>query len=156
MKTSVIESSKEYILQYLLKENKATANKIAKALEISTQATRRHLNDLENEGLIKHDIIQRQMGRPQHLYYLSEKGRDRFPHSYGEFAVSFLDTLTETVGENQVSQVLQKQWERKASEYRQHFKNKNLKERVTKLVEIRQKEGYMAELFYVEEIANSS
>lgn len=151
MKASITQSSKQYILQYLLKHEKATANDIAEALDISRQATRRHLNDLENEGLIYHHIIQPKMGRPQHEYYLSEKGHDYFPHGYGEFAVSFLDTLTETLGEKQVSQVLQKQWERKAHEYRQHIRGDNLKEKVTKLVEIRKKEGYMAELYLLDE-----
>jgi DeoR family suf operon transcriptional repressor len=151
MKAPLTQSSKEYILQYLLKQEKATANEIAKALEISRQATRRHLNDLENEGLIAHDIIQPKIGRPQHEYYLCEKGRDRFPHRYGEFALSFLDTLTETVGPSQVSQLLQKQWERKAREYRQYIQGNNLEEKVKKLVEIRQKEGYMAELYYLDD-----
>ena len=38
-------------------------------------------------------------GRPQHSYYLSQQGRDLFPQNYGDFAVSFLDTMAETVGE---------------------------------------------------------
>ncbi len=151
MKTSLPESSKEYILQYLLKQEKATANQIAKSLNISSQATRRHLRDLENERLIEHDTIQIKIGRPQYLYYLSQKGRDRFPHRYGEFAVSFLDTLRETVGETQVSQVLQKQWERKAANYRQHLRGSTLEDKVAKLVEMRHKEGYMAELYSLDE-----
>lgn len=151
MKTSVIESSKDGILHFLLKEETSTATKIAKALKISPQATRKHLNDLEKEGLIEHDTIQKKIGRPQHIYYLSEKGKNHFPHRYQEFAVSFLDTLTETLGENQLNQVFQKQWERKVAKYSQHLQNKNLKERIAKLVEIRQEEGYMAELFLLDE-----
>jgi DeoR family suf operon transcriptional repressor len=147
MDTSVTVPSKEYILQYLLKKGKATANQIAKALEISPQATRRHLNDLETEGLIYHGAIQIKTGRPQNQYYLTNKGRDRFPNRYGEFAVSFLETLTETMGENQVTKVLQKQWERKKSEYAQVLNSDTLEKRIGKLVEIRQKEGYMAELY---------
>jgi DeoR family suf operon transcriptional repressor len=151
MKPSLTQSSKEYILQYLLKREKATANQIAKALKISSQATRRHLRDLENEGLVQHDAIQIKMGRPQYQYYLSQKGRDRFPHRYGEFAVSFLDTLRETVGETQVSQVLQKQWERKAAEYRQRLRDRSLEDKVAKLAQMRQEEGYMAELYSLDE-----
>ncbi len=156
MKTSLPESSKEYILQYLLKQEKATANQIAKSLNISSQATRRHLRDLENERLVEHDIIQIKIGRPQHLYYLSQKGRDRFPHRYEEFAISFLDTLKETAGETQVSQVLQKQWERKAADYRQHLSGSSLEDKVAKLVEMRQKEGYMAELYALDEKQSKS
>lgn len=150
MSTSLQQSSKEMILQYLLKETKASAQDIARAMNISPQATRRHLKELEDQGLLDRDPIQVKTGRPQYLYYLSRKGRDRFPQNYGEFAVSFLDTLTETVGENQVSKVLEKQWQRKAENYRQYITGKTLPERVSQLVEIRKQEGYMAELFCVE------
>jgi DeoR family suf operon transcriptional repressor len=143
-------STKQDILQYLLKNGQASAQELADDLEISAQAIRRHLKDLENEGLIEHHTVQFGMGRPQHIYHLSKQGRDRFPQGYSEFAVSFLDTLVETVGEKQVGEVLRKQWERKAEEYRQRVGQGTLKERVTKLVQIRQEEGYMAELLLIE------
>lgn len=151
MTTSLQQSSKDSILQYLLKENKASAQTIAQVMNISPQATRRHLKELEDLGLILKDIIQIKTGRPQHLYSLSRKGRDRFPQNYGEFAVSFLDTLTETVGENQVSKVLEKQWQRKAENYRKYMTGKTLHQKVSQLVKMRKEEGYMAELFCVEQ-----
>lgn len=150
MTTSLQQSSKDSILQYLLKENKASVQTIAQVMDISPQATRRHLKELQDQGLIEKDVIKITTGRPQHFYYLSRKGRDRFPQNYGEFALSFLNTLAETVGENQVSKVLAKQWQRKAENYRQYITGKTLKHRVSQLVEIRKEEGYMAELFCVE------
>ncbi|MDY7013977.1 MAG: iron-sulfur cluster biosynthesis transcriptional regulator SufR [Cyanobacteriota bacterium] len=143
-------STKQEILQYLLKSDRATAQELAEALEISPQATRRHLKDLEEEGAIEHESVQVGMGRPQHRYHLSRKGRDRFPHRYGEFTVSFLDTLVETVGEEQVRVVLRKQWERKAVEYRDRIGTGSLRERALNLIELRQEEGYMAELHSIE------
>ncbi|BBA79719.1 putative transcriptional regulator [cyanobacterium endosymbiont of Rhopalodia gibberula] len=139
-------STKEDILNYLLKHGQAKASELAQALEITPQATRRHLKDLETEDLIQHQSQQVGLGRPQHIYYLSKQGRDHFPSRYGEFAVSFLKTLTETLGEQQVGEVLRKQWERKAEDYRQRIGNGPLGERVSKLVKLRQEEGYMAEI----------
>ncbi|PZV23071.1 MAG: iron-sulfur cluster biosynthesis transcriptional regulator SufR [Snowella sp.] len=139
-------STKEDILNYLLKVDQTKAQELAEVLAISPQAIRRHLKDLETEGLIEHRAVQEGMGRPQYYYYLSKQGRDRFPNRYGEFAVSFLDTLMETVGEKQVGEVLKKQWERKADEYRQRIGAGSLQARVEKLVELRREEGYMAEL----------
>ena len=40
---------------------------------------------------------------------------------------------------------MQKQWHRKAQEYRQHLGKGSLEKRVAKLVQMRQTEGYMAE-----------
>jgi DeoR family suf operon transcriptional repressor len=144
-------STKQDILQHLLKIGQASAQELADALEISPQAIRRHLKDLETEGLIIHQQVQAGMGRPQHVYQLSQEGRDRFPSRYGEFAVDFLDTLTETLGYEQASTVLRKHWERMAMEYREKLGKGNLRDRVAKLVELRKAEGYMAEWYPVQE-----
>jgi DeoR family transcriptional regulator, suf operon transcriptional repressor len=143
-------STKDDILQYLLKHDRATAQTLAESLEISPQATRRHLKDLEGEGLIEYQSVQSGMGRPQHIYHLSRQGRARFPHNYDDFALSFLNTLAETVGEQQVGEILRKQWQRKAAEYRQRVGTGSFEERLTNLMEIRREEGYMAELVELE------
>lgn len=146
MKTTGFPSTKKNILQYFLKKGQGTATQLAKALKLSSQAIRRHLSELETEGLIEYKSVQQGMGRPKHIYQLSQKGKSLFPHRYGEFAVSFIDTLIETVGKDGVSKVLEKQWQKKAQEYRDRVGDGNLKDRVSKLVQIRQEEGYMAEL----------
>ncbi len=131
MTTTHQSSTKQDILEYLLKHSQATAFELA--------------------------AVQAGMGRPQHVYQLSSLGRDRlhrqsdnFGDGYGSFAVSLLDTLAETVGRDQVKTILQKQWERKAQEYRDRLGNRSLKERVADLVELRKAEGFMAEYHPVE------
>ena len=150
MATTGVTSTKQNILRYLLKQGQATAQQLAKAFELSSQAIRRHLGELEADELIAHNAMQKGMGRPQHWYQLSAKGRALFPHGYEEFAVSFLDTLAETVGEERLGKVLEKQWKKKAQYYRDRLGDGNLQERVTRLVQLRQEEGYMAELHQME------
>jgi DeoR family transcriptional regulator, suf operon transcriptional repressor len=153
MATTQQSSTKEEILEYLLKHSRATAFELAETLNISPQAIRRHLKDLEVEKLIVYSSsIQEGMGRPSHVYQLSREGRDRTQRgdSYGEFAVSLLDTLAETVGLDQVSSILRKQWERKALLYRDRLGKGSLYERVANLVELRKAEGFMAECHPVE------
>ena len=155
MTTTQQPSTKQDILQYLLKQAQSTAQELAEALEVTPQAIRRHLKDLEAEGLIEYKSTQVGMGRPQHVYHLSRKGRvsvaarlaHRFPNRYEEFAVSLLDALTETLGQEQASSILRKQWERKARAYRDRVGTGSVAERVAKLVEIRQSEGYMAQWY---------
>ncbi|MGB5633607.1 MAG: iron-sulfur cluster biosynthesis transcriptional regulator SufR [Waterburya sp.] len=147
MTTNGLTSTKQNILQSLLRHGQAAARQLAQDLNLSTQAIRRHLNELEADGLIEYQSVQQGMGRPQHLYQLSSEGRDRLsPQKYSEFAVSFLDTLAETAGKEQVSKVLEKQWQRKAAEYRDRLGQGNLQQRINKLVQLRQEEGYMAEV----------
>lgn len=149
MVTSQQNSTKQDILQRLLKQGEATALELAESLEISPQAIRRHLKDLEGDGLIEYQSAQVGMGRPQHIYKLTDRGRDRFPHRYDEFAISFLDTLKETVGPDGVKAVLHKQWQRKAMQYGELLGNGPLPERLSNLVKLRQTEGYMAEWYPV-------
>ena len=156
-------STKQDILEYLLKHSQATASELAEALDISPQAIRRHIKDLEAEQLIFYSSsVQAGMGRPQHVYQLSRQGRDRLSRtvslsgdSYGQFAVSLLDTLAETVGRDQVISILRKQWERKTQEYRERLGNAPLTERVATLVELRKAEGNMAESSPVESSESS-
>lgn len=144
-------STKQDILQCLLKQGHATAQELAEVLHISPQAVRRHLKDLEEEGLILHQPLQAGIGRPNHRYTLSPAGRDQFPDRYDEFAVSLLDTLAETIGKEQMGTILRKQWERKALEYRDRIGSGSLRERVENLVALRREEGYMAEYLMDEE-----
>jgi DeoR family transcriptional regulator, suf operon transcriptional repressor len=156
---TVLPSTKQDILHHLLRHGEATAQELAKGLAVSPQAIRRHLKDLEAEDLIGHQAVQSGMGRPQFVYQLSSAGRDRLrqlsdQHSgdrYDEFAVELLDTLAETVGREQVGQILKKQWERKAEEYREHLGHGSLAERVANLVKLRRAEGYMAECHPIQE-----
>jgi len=155
MTASHTPSSKEDILQHLAKRGQASAQDLAGHLNISPQATRRHLKDLEAEGLIKHRTVQLGIGRPQHQYCLSPQGRDRLPDQYDDFALSLLNTLAETVGPEEVGTILHKQWMRKALDYRDRIGMGELEERVKRLVVLRQQEGYMAEWHMVPEADNA-
>ncbi|MGM3308346.1 iron-sulfur cluster biosynthesis transcriptional regulator SufR [Anabaena sp. WFMT] len=154
MTTTHQSSTKQDILEYLLQHSQATAVELANFFDVSPQAIRRHLKDLDTEELVLYSVSEQPgMGRPQHVYQLSQRGKERlrrtrgegFGDGYGEFAVSLLDTLAATVGYEQVKTILQKQWERKAQEYRERVGNGSLQERVANLVQLRKAEGFMAE-----------
>ena len=149
-------SIREDILSFLLKRGTATAGAIATHLEITPQAVRRHLKTLETNGLIEHQVSQASIGRPNHLYQLSREGRDRLPDQYDQFALSLLNTVADTMGPEQVSQLLKKQWQRKAKKYRERLGDAPLKERMQTLVKLRQAEGYMAECHQADEVIDET
>lgn len=140
-------SSKQAILIYLRKAGQATAQTLAEHLGISPQAIRRHLKDLEAERLIRHVAQPSGLGRPQHFYQLSPQGEAQFPARYDEFALGLLNTLAETLGSEQMGSLLQQQWQRKAQEYQAQMGCGSLAERLERLVQLRQAEGYMAEYY---------
>jgi DeoR family suf operon transcriptional repressor len=138
-------STKYDILVQLLRRGQATAQELADVLQVTPQAIRRHLKDLEQEGLIQHVAQGGSMGRPQHQYTLSRQGRAQFPNRYGEFAVDLLATLHQTLGREQLGQILAHQWQSKAMAYREALGQGDLASRIERLVQLRRSEGYMAE-----------
>ncbi len=141
-------STKQSILQSLLHKGESSAQSLAQELDLSPQAIRRHLKDLETAGLVTHvEVLPQGLGRPQHHYHLSPAGRAQFPTQYDEFALSLLDTLAETVGKEQVTSILHKQWHRKALTYRELLGELPPEQRVAQLVELRRAEGYMADWY---------
>jgi DeoR family transcriptional regulator, suf operon transcriptional repressor len=138
-------STKQDILQMLLKQGEVSASDLAQQLQVSAQGIRRHLKDLEAEELIQHRVVHGGAGRPNYLYELSRKGRSQLPDRSDEFAVSLLGSLVDQVGAEQMDSILRRQWERKAIEYRDRIGDGSLHDRVQALVALRLQEGYMAE-----------
>ncbi len=143
-------SMKEDVLRFLLKRGTATAGAIAQHLDITPQGIRRHLKQLESDGLIEHQTSQAGMGRPNYVYQLSRQGREQFPDQYDQFALSLLNTVADTLGPEHVTKLLKHQWQQKAKEYREQLGNAPLEERMQTLVKLRQAEGYMAECYPAE------
>jgi DeoR family transcriptional regulator, suf operon transcriptional repressor len=148
-------STKQEALLYLMKQGSATAQELAKVLAISPQAMRRHLKDLESEGLLEFQSVHSGMGRPQNVYELTAQGRERFAKQYDQFAISFLDTLVQNLGYDQASQILHQHWQRKSQEYRERLGNGSLTERMSRLTALRRQEGYMTEFHPIEDTTES-
>ena len=149
-------SMKEDILRFLLKRGTATAGAIAHHLSVTPQGIRRHLKNLESSELIEHQTSQEGIGRPNHVYKLSKKGREHFPDQYDQFALSLLNTVADTLGPEHVSKLLKHQWQSKAKEYRKKLGDAPLQERLQTLVQLRQAEGYMAECYPAAEVEPDS
>ncbi|AFY61543.1 iron-sulfur cluster biosynthesis transcriptional regulator SufR [Synechococcus sp. PCC 6312] len=153
---SITLTTKQEILDYLLHQGQASAQELAQALAVSPQAIRRHLKDLEEEQLIRYEVQANGVGRPHNHYSLTDIGRDRLrtlPNTTpgrNEFALELLDTLTETLGQSQMEEILHQQWKRKAAIYLQQLGEQPLMERLAGLVKLRQSEGYRAEFFPVD------
>lgn len=140
-------STKDDILRYLLRKGQCSVQDLSDELEISPQAIRRHLKDLEAETLIVHQPVPSGMGRPQYVYELSKTGRSYFPEAYDRFALDLLETLAATVPPEQLQTILRQQWRRKGEEYFQRLGGVPLGERVKALVELRRLEGYMTDYY---------
>jgi DeoR family suf operon transcriptional repressor len=137
--------TREAVLSVLLREGEATAAQLADSLGVSVQAMRRHLRSLEDDGLVEACSSHEGPGRPSNRWHLTARGQGRFPDGSETFALGLLHTLTESLPADTLELVLRQQAEEKAADYRRLIGSGPLGQRIEQLVELRRKEGYVAE-----------
>lgn len=105
--------SKKKILEYLLvipsreKEFQGKSVKeIASIVDLSTNAVRNYLIELEKDGFVVSDRQKSDMGRPATLYSLHKNALNLFPKFYVEFAVSLIDELINQLGKSKTKKIL--------------------------------------------------
>lgn len=82
-----------------LRGRRMTVAVLARELELSEVAVRRHLVVLERDGLVETETVRRDRpGRPSTAYSLTERARRLFPDRNAEFANELLDYLEEEYG----------------------------------------------------------
>ncbi|HMO54975.1 MAG TPA: hypothetical protein PJ994_10765 [Tepidiformaceae bacterium] len=69
----------------------ATAAELSQAVFLSIAATRAHLLTLERANLVVHERRRDGVGRPSHLYRLSEQGEALFPQAYEHLANTIIE-----------------------------------------------------------------
>jgi predicted ArsR family transcriptional regulator len=134
------------IISLLKKSDGMTAGKIAEALDLHSMTVRQHLSILERDGYIDHRREKIGRGRPTYVYSLTEKAERLFPSNYQRFALNILDTLATMEGAEKVNQLLASQMETKLATHFNALEGKSLAEKVERLEEFLNKEGYMVEV----------
>ncbi len=111
--SDVLNPSKEKILQYLLitpsreKEyQRKTINEIADAVDLSNNAARKYLFELEKSDYVVKETQKRNIGRPVVLYSLHSNALEVFPKVYADFAVSLISELKNELGETRTKKIL--------------------------------------------------
>jgi len=92
-----MKSTRERILQTLLSHPRSTINDLAEAVNINAISVRHHLTSLQADGLVAADEERHGVGRPRLVYFLTEKGLERFPTKYFQLTNRLLDQLKENL-----------------------------------------------------------
>ena len=88
------------------KERATTVKEIAAELDISVNAARQYLVNLEKEGLVVRYQKKSKTGRPAMAYALHESAIETFPKQYVDFSVKMLAELRDRFGVNLTQEVL--------------------------------------------------
>ena len=108
----------------------------------------RHLRSLELDGLVISSSFAIGPGRPSHLWQLSLEGQNLFNNANASeiFALELLNTIEDNLPYEMMLSLITSQAQQKATLYKKLIGRGNLNIRLEKLVQLRNAEGYMAEI----------
>jgi predicted ArsR family transcriptional regulator len=90
-----VDSKRETILAFLKTRGHATLGEIAAHLEVSKQATLRHLEGLADAGLATVSPSEvRRPGRPENVYKLTAAAGEHFPDGHRELTGELVDFIS--------------------------------------------------------------
>ncbi|WP_291425878.1 metalloregulator ArsR/SmtB family transcription factor [Deinococcus sp.] len=102
----ITERTKKRLLELVNRHGGLTAQELAQKLEVSVPAARRHLSDLQEQGLIGMTIERPSgRGRPQHVFTLTEQGEATFPKTYSTLCADILRHVEHLFGQEAVLKV---------------------------------------------------
>lgn len=99
------KSTRERVLQTLLKQHRCTINELAEAVDINPISVRHHISKLQADGLVGSEEERHGVGRPRQLYFLTEAGMEHFPTRYMRLAIRLLEQLKEQIPPETVNQL---------------------------------------------------
>lgn len=102
------ERTKLRLLELLKRQGGQTMQQLATKLSLTVPGARRHLLNLEEEGLAQSRIEKpKGRGRPQKVYLLTDKGEALFPKTYARLCAELLRGVRTVYGPHAVEKVLQ-------------------------------------------------
>jgi DeoR family suf operon transcriptional repressor len=133
------------LLVALKKTQPATARDLGERFDLTANAVRRYLEELEAEGLVRHDREVRGVGGPVFTWSLTGTGEGLFPRAYAPALAHALTMVREQSGEAGVRAIFDREWHAIAEEAKGELARLPLAERAQLLAELLSSRGYMAE-----------
>lgn len=119
---------------------------VAKELGITLEGARFQLTKLAEEGLVQAVSESKGVGRPTQIWSLTEKGNRYFPDNHAEFSAQLIDSLKEILGQEQLDTVISLREKKANVKYIEALKSiPNLEEKISRLAQLRNSDGYLAE-----------
>lgn len=132
------------VLEAIKSQRQATVASLAQALNLTPISIRHHLNSLQGEGLIKVEVERQSVGRPRHVYTLTQAAQRYFPNNYHMLVGRLLDEMKATLSPEQIEQIIDNLAAHVAAQYRSKQPGGTLEQRLQRLVDILGAEGFMA------------
>ncbi|MFN8413118.1 MAG: winged helix-turn-helix transcriptional regulator [Anaerolineales bacterium] len=140
-----MKSTRDKILQTLLKKPRSTINDLAEAVGINPISVRHHLTNLQMEGLVEGQEERHGVGRPRLVYVLTNEGMEHFPTRYMQLTSRLLAQMKETMPGPVVAKLFNQIAEDMAGQYASDMKNLSMEERLDFVKDMLAQEGFTVE-----------
>jgi len=141
----MMKSTRDRILQTLLRQPRTTINTLAEAVGINPISVRHHLTNLQVEGLVSTEEERHGVGRPRLVYFLTEAGTERFPTRYLRLTSRLLDQLKSTMPVPMVGRLFTQMANDMAEDYSEQMKGLSMEERLKLIKILLEEEGFTIE-----------
>ena len=142
--TGQISPVQQRVLVVLKRLGEATADDLAKTLEISASAVRQHLSALRSAGYIDAEQQRGQPGRPAHRFHTTELTEAMFVKDTSNLSIELLSHMEEE-DSGLVTRVFERRRQRRVAETADKLAGKTLGEKVAVLTAELDAEGYLAD-----------
>ena len=136
------------ILRRLKQVEGMKASDLANEFGVTSSAIRQQLDDLLTAGLVRTSSPTSSggRGRPSVRWSLTSKAGALFPDRHGDLIVWLLESVRETIGDDQLDKIIRSRSAHVLDTYRAELGDAPVELGVKKLAAIRDAEGYMAEV----------
>jgi len=140
-----MKSTRDRILQTLLRTPNRTINELAEAVGINPISVRHHITNLQVEGLVLAEEERHGVGRPRLVYSLTEDGMEKFPTRYLRLTTRLLQQLKDTMPKPMVAELFNQIAEDLAHDYEGQIQGLSMEERLDFVKALLGEEGFTVE-----------
>jgi predicted ArsR family transcriptional regulator len=145
MLKSTKNTTRQAVIEALKATGQATVSQISQMVGVKAITVRHHLNVLLAEGLIEQQEKRQTIGRPIHVYCLSERAESLFPHQYHRLVERLLDQVKEKLPPETIQMLMNSLASSLVGDLRRELEQVPVEARMSRLVALLAQEGFLAE-----------
>jgi DeoR family suf operon transcriptional repressor len=138
--------TRDIILRTLRSQGRASVTQLAVAAEVSPVSVRHHLANLQAEGLVGVEEQKHGVGRPRHMFFLTERGMDLAPGRYHRLTNRLLDEIKGSMAGDQIEQLFNGVAASMSEAYAVSLDGLPLEDKLERLVVLLSEEGFDARI----------
>ena len=139
--------STQRILYFVKSRGPVSTASLAKALDMTGEAARQHVQKLVAAGLLEgRQEAQAGAGRPRQNWVLTAAGHARFPDTHAQLTIKLIGSVRDLFGQEGLDKLIAQREQESRAAYAQACNAPDLSTRLEQLAAVRDEEGYMARL----------